>query len=568
MARFGRRGAVDVQATGAKLLPSATRLWLVGSACALALAVGLGAFIPHEVGHYLLRSEFDADRGTLNRLLRVESVPPRNEQETQKLDSFVRNTVLAGDYVRVKLWSPDGRVLYSDEPRLVGSQFVATGPLLAAIRGRATQDVSRLDESENVYERNLGRRLLELYLPIKEHGNVVAVWEVYRSLDRTDAAMGRIRQSVRVSVGLALAVLFACLAFSFRGMLGAIRRRRDESRELARHLSAVLGVSRAVATSLDAEELTAAAVDAVARESSFDSVAVVRRGAAGDEILAERGPTVHADDPGALTVGIHADELDLILVAGHADGRAFSPCEEMFLSAAADELGVALGKAHLYERLELAEAEQRRLTHRLFSSTEDERKRIVGEIHDGLGQDLHRVLYGLRGSRSVPWNEADEELAHLEGLVEDSIRRLRRLLQELRPSTLDDVGLAASLRSLGDRFGTQDGLDVEVVDQLDREPAIAVRVAIFRIVQEALRNTVKHASARSARVELSGDAERVVVRVVDDGTGYRDGGNGDNGDGLGVWLMQERAAAVGGGVTIRGDRGTSVEVRVPVEAPA
>src|SRR5205814_721126 len=97
------------------------------------------------------------------------------------------------------------------------------------------------------------------------------------------------------------------------------------------------------------------------------------------------------------------------------------------------------------------QAEQRRLLTSLVSAQEDERKRIVGEIHDGLGQDLHRVLFGLRGCRSGAGDDVGEELARLEQVVEQSSRTLRRLLQDLRPSTIDDVGLVASLRSLADR---------------------------------------------------------------------------------------------------------------------
>ncbi len=185
----------------------------------------------------------------------------------------------------------------------------------------------------------------------------------------------------------------------------------------------------------------------------------------------------------------------------------------------------------------------------------------MGEIHDGLGQDLHRVLFGLRGSQSGPPDEAAEELARLEALVEESTRRLRRLLQELRPPSLEDVGLAASLRSLADR-ATEDGLHVEFLPEEEVEPPLEIRVAVYRIVQEALRNVERHSGADRAVVELSREDRALVVRVSDRGSGLK----GPAPNGLGLWLMRERAEALGGSLSVEsGGLGTTVLLRVPLE---
>jgi len=171
------------------------------------------------------------------------------------------------------------------------------------------------------------------------------------------------------------------------------------------------------------------------------------------------------------------------------------------------------------------------------------------------------VLFGLRGCRASPPGEVTEELERLEALVEESSRRLRRLLQDLRPSTLEDVGLAASLRGLADRVG-EDGLDVELRADLD-EPPVDVRIAIFRIVQEALLNVMKHSDSAQALVEIVHDDSAVLVSVADRGAGFP----GQEGQGLGLWLMRERAEAVGGTLSVdSGSAGTRVVARIPLRA--
>ena len=216
----------------------------------------------------------------------------------------------------------------------------------------------------------------------------------------------------------------------------------------------------------------------------------------------------------------------------------------------------------LNAELEAAERERRVLTTSLVSAHEEERREIVGEIHDGLGQDLHRVLFGLRGCLSGSADEVRPELGRMELLVDASIRRLRRLLEGLRPAALEDVGLAASLRGLVDRVRLDDDLDVEFeVTGSGLEPQPDARVAVFRIAQEALRNVARHSGTKHARVELHQDDAAVTVRVSDHGAGVPASGR----TGLGTWLMRERAEALGGEFRTRSDAsGTTVSARIPI----
>src|SRR5204863_7996729 len=126
----------------------------------------------------------------------------------------------------------------------------------------------------------------------------------------------------------------------------------------------------------------------------------------------------------------------------------------------------------------------------------------------------------LRGCRAGTAGCA-EELAGLEELVEQSSRKLRRLLADLRPSTIDDVGLVASLRGLVDRVRRDDGLEVDFSGDGLAESAVPVpvRLAVFRIVQEALRNVARHAGTGRAEVSLDADGHGLRVRIADPGPG-------------------------------------------------
>ena len=198
----------------------------------------------------------------------------------------------------------------------------------------------------------------------------------------------------------------------------------------------------------------------------------------------------------------------------------------------------------------------------LVSTQEQERQRIVADIHDGLGQDLHRVLFSIRGCLAAEQSEVDAELRKVEALVSDSSAKLRRLLQELHPSTLDDIGLAASLRSLAERLRTQYGLRVELHYDDLAEPPTSVGMAVFRIAQEALANVVKHSGSLAARLTVTTDGDSIEVVVEDSGAGV----SSERGEGLGLWLMRERAESAGGSFELStSSKGTRVCARIPLE---
>lgn len=216
--------------------------------------------------------------------------------------------------------------------------------------------------------------------------------------------------------------------------------------------------------------------------------------------------------------------------------------------------------------IDLSERVARDALRRVVSGQELERKRLARELHDETGQALTSILLRLRGIEEA---KSDDEMRQsvlaLRELVVSTLHDVRRLAVELRPKALDDFGLVPAIERLAETFAEQTNLDVHLEAALGGSRLSGdVETALYRIVQEALTNVIKHANARTVSVVLTQKGERVVVLIEDDGRGFDPSGNHDNG--LGLLGMRERIALVGGRVSIESgaDGGTTVAIEVPV----
>lgn len=221
------------------------------------------------------------------------------------------------------------------------------------------------------------------------------------------------------------------------------------------------------------------------------------------------------------------------------------------------------------------EALRGELFRRVVTAQEAERQRIARDLHDETGQALTAIGLGLRGLSTTLTKNPDraaETLRQLESLTADSLSELQRLITDLRPSHLDDLGLPAALRWYGGKVAERAGLKVRV-DIFGEEKVIAetVKIATFRIVQEALNNIVKHADATNVFIQLRYEPNRVRVTVRDDGQGF----NSDilrfhqaSRPSLGLAGMNERAGLLGGTVTVESGpgQGTLVEAKIPYQS--
>ncbi len=212
---------------------------------------------------------------------------------------------------------------------------------------------------------------------------------------------------------------------------------------------------------------------------------------------------------------------------------------------------------------------------RVVAAQEAERQRIARDLHDETGQSLTAIGMGLRGlSTTIQLGNSEKAvttLRHLESLNANSLTELQRLISDLRPSHLDDLGLSAAIRWYAGNLQERTGLNLKVeVAGHEKPMSPAVKTAIFRIVQEALNNVMKHAAASNINISLAYEASDVRMRIKDDGRGFdvlakknQTGGRPS----LGLVGMQERATLLNGTFFVASmpGQGTLVEVTVPYQ---
>ncbi len=231
----------------------------------------------------------------------------------------------------------------------------------------------------------------------------------------------------------------------------------------------------------------------------------------------------------------------------------------------------------------LKESQQREtlrgeLFRRVVAAQEAERQRIARDLHDDTGQGLTAIGLGLRGLEShLSQNpeQAIPTLQQLQALTAESLKELQRLIADLRPSHLDDLGLSAALRWYAGKLEERSPLKVKVSIS-GNEPSVedTAKIATFRIIQEALNNVIRHAEARNAAVSLDFEEKGMHVVVRDDGRGFDlerlNQMQSSSRPPLGLAGMRERAALLGGAVSIQSapGAGTVIEAFVPYNIEA
>ena len=202
----------------------------------------------------------------------------------------------------------------------------------------------------------------------------------------------------------------------------------------------------------------------------------------------------------------------------------------------------------------------------VVSAQELERERLARELHDETGQALTSILLGLKEIEDAG-SDADvsSATAGLRELVVTTLQDVRRLAVELRPKALDDFGLVPALERLVETFQEQTGIEVIMEPQLGRERLPSeTETALYRIIQEALTNVVKHAQASRVSIVLSRRANTVTAVFEDDGRGFAVDDTRE--DGLGLLGMKERLSLLDGRLQIESSEkgGTTLVAEVPV----
>ena len=236
----------------------------------------------------------------------------------------------------------------------------------------------------------------------------------------------------------------------------------------------------------------------------------------------------------------------------------------------------ALREADEHAKRKQAEGALRALAARLQASREEERILISREIHDELGEALTAQKLGLSWLRgrlekpdkaSIPWEDIFAKIDALGALANATADRVRKLCAELRPSILDDLGLAAAIEWQVKEFHSRTNIRCEIVHNVNVEDiGNDQATAVFRIFQEILTNVARHARASKVLVSLKKKDNDLVLQVKDNGKGIADQ-QLNNKTSLGILGMCERAALIGGELSIRGKpgRGTTAMVTIPLK---
>jgi signal transduction histidine kinase len=235
-------------------------------------------------------------------------------------------------------------------------------------------------------------------------------------------------------------------------------------------------------------------------------------------------------------------------------------------------IGLLIHRSHRLkseEHLRTSQRQLQQLSNSLIDAQETERRRIARELHDDFNQTLALLSVELDLLRQQPPPSADE-LGRRVRVLSDRVRKLsssmHELSHELHPLKLEQLGLVAAIRSLCQDVSESHGLAIEFA--LQRIPDSIpgdVALCLYRIVQEALRNVIKHSGAKAAAVRLDASQEELHLTIADSGIGFHPSGRGGH-DGLGLISMRERLRLVGGRLSLQSQpsRGTEVHVHVPL----
>ncbi|WP_374687879.1 GAF domain-containing protein [Promineifilum sp.] len=259
---------------------------------------------------------------------------------------------------------------------------------------------------------------------------------------------------------------------------------------------------------------------------------------------------------------------------------AFTRDDERLLTILAVQAGLAMENAQLFDSqrrargvAELQRERLRELTRQIVTAQEEERLRISRELHDEAGQSLTSLKISLDLIRaSLPAEQSDlrQRLADVAGLADSTMETLRTLAHDLRPPGLDAFGLNVALEGLCHDFSTRTNLPVDYRGVELPDLPTTVSLSMYRFVQEALTNVVKHAEAQHASVVLKHADGHLSLSVVDDGHGFvfePDAPSVRRQGGIGLISMFERAELLGGTLTVETEpeRGTRLTARIPVD---
>ncbi len=299
-----------------------------------------------------------------------------------------------------------------------------------------------------------------------------------------------------------------------------------------------------------------------------------------DEVLQEQECWRYASPATMLSLPLSARQQVVgSIVLGQAkvnEEKKLSLDELKLMVGIAQQLGLSIENAYLYQEAQERETMLAELLHQVVGAQETEQQRIARELHDATGQSLTAIALGLRGVETTVSGDpsvAIEQIKELRSFSTDALGELRRIIADLRPSQLDDLGLVAALQWYAQEFEKRYSIRTDFVVEGNRfRLPSEYETVLFRIIQEALTNIAKHADASQATVKLELQPAQVCLTIKDDGRGFdlEEALQRDRPTGWGLLGIQERALLLGGQCDIDSAprRGTRIQVSVPLVTEA
>ncbi|GEJ58241.1 HAMP domain-containing protein [Anaeromyxobacter diazotrophicus] len=224
--------------------------------------------------------------------------------------------------------------------------------------------------------------------------------------------------------------------------------------------------------------------------------------------------------------------------------------------------------AQANERLRQRDAERQRLLRTVITAQEDERKRIARELHDETTQSLAVLTMGIESAAAaIRAGGPTPRLDEVKALAVRTLEEVHRLILDLRPAVLDDLGLFSAIRWYAERYLATRGIAVRCeISELERRLPPEVEIALFRIAQEAMNNIARHARAESVLIQLAPEGQELRIEIEDDGQGFDPAVQPQDRPHYGLMGIRERAELLGGTAVVDSSpgQGTRLEIRVPL----
>jgi signal transduction histidine kinase len=261
-------------------------------------------------------------------------------------------------------------------------------------------------------------------------------------------------------------------------------------------------------------------------------------------------------------------------IASHLPGQ-FATDDMYLLESIGYQLGTAIEQARLYEKLSGASERYQGLLRHVLTAQEEERRRIARELHDGTSQMLTGLSLNLQAAMDLAEmtglkeERIDERLKKAHALAVQTSVEVTKLINDLRPTLLDSLGLAPAIQRYVDTWLRPKGIETSVETRGHERLPSEIEVALFRIAQEAINNVMRHSEAKHVAIDLQCDGEKCVLRIEDDGKGFDVQAITKvekTGRGVGLFGMKERVTLVGGSCSVESQpgKGTVIVSEVPL----